>query len=89
VFTMWRELFRIRTEAVSKPSEKTPTILIDGVQSLRFRYFGSMDPEKEPAWADNWPKGESLPRLISVEVGFPPGDARRWPPLIIPVQASR
>jgi general secretion pathway protein J len=89
VLSVWREVFRPRSGSTKEDSIGEPTILMDGVQALHFHYFGSADPEKEPAWRDYWPKGEFLPKLISVDVEFPPGDARRWPQLIIPIQASR
>lgn len=89
VFAVWRQLFRPRAVAADNGIEGVPTLLMDGVQSLQFRYFGSSEPEKPPVWLDSWPKGEGLPKLVSLDVFFPQGDPRRWPRLIIPIQASR
>lgn len=90
VFTVWRELFRpIRGSEETPVEGGEPTILMDGVQSLKFRYFGSREPDKPPAWLESWPASETLPKLISLDVTFPAGDTRRWPQLIIPIQASR
>jgi general secretion pathway protein J len=90
VFSVWRQLFR---PSFGDPNKKTDegdtTVLMDGVRALRFRYFGSADPEKSAAWLDTWPKGEALPALVSLDVVFPEGDMRRWPPLVIPIQASQ
>jgi prepilin-type N-terminal cleavage/methylation domain-containing protein len=89
VFAVWRQLFRPNVSDPDKAGQRDATVLMDGVESLRFRYFGSNEPEEEPVWLDTWPKGEILPALISLDVVFPNGDVRRWPQLVIPIQASQ
>ncbi len=46
-----------------------PTRLIGGVQSVRFRYFGTLaDTSTEKSWQDAWIRRESLPDLIEITI---------------------
>jgi general secretion pathway protein J len=56
-------------------------VLIDNVARLAIGYFGSRERGGEPRWFDNWEGQTALPRLIAVDVQFPSGDPRTWPPL--------
>lgn len=79
-----RRLFRpgdgeVRGETVS---------LLDDIESLRFRYFGSPGPEEQPGWMDEWARTDALPRIIEVTVTFPEGDRREWVPLAVGVPVA-
>ena len=56
--------------------------LVDGIESLRFLYFGEFELGEDPAWGESWEAPDRLPALVAVEIGFPEGDARRWPTLV-------
>jgi general secretion pathway protein J len=58
-------------------------VLIEGIESLEIGYFGSANPGTAAVWWQQWQGQRDLPRLIRVRVGFPPGDRRVWPELII------
>jgi hypothetical protein len=62
-------------------------VLIDGLASARFSYFGAPAPGTTPGtspgqaadWRDRWEAEAGLPGLISIEAEFPEGDGRAWP----------
>jgi general secretion pathway protein J len=56
--------------------------LHEGIQSLRFRYFGLAKPEEPAVWQDEWTNRDILPSLIEVTMAFP-GDRQLWPRLIV------
>ena len=56
-------------------------VLIDNVARLAIRYYGTPERGGEPRWFDNWEGQTALPRLVAVDVQFPRGDPRTWPPL--------
>jgi general secretion pathway protein J len=64
-------------------SDDEERVLIEGVESLEIGYFGSPSPNAKAVWWQQWQDQRELPRLIRVRVGFPPGDRRIWPELII------
>ena len=57
-------------------------ILIDNVEQLVVSYYGQPERGGEPRWFDEWRGRSSLPRAVTVDVRFPPGDRRTWPPLV-------
>jgi general secretion pathway protein J len=66
----------------SKAGSESREALIDHVASLSFQYW-QQSSETDGHWTDHWEEPAVLPRLIRVDVGFLPKDARRWPPLYI------
>jgi hypothetical protein len=56
-------------------------VLIDNVARLAIRYYGSPERGGEPRWFDDWQGRTTLPSLVAVDVQFPSGDPRTWPPL--------
>ncbi len=69
-------------------------VLIDGLASARFSYFGAPAPGTTPGtspgqaadWRDRWEAEAGLPGLISIEAEFPEGDGRAWPILRVAPQ---
>lgn len=59
--------------------------LIRNAQSLEFAYWGSIIPGAPAGWLATW-NGPALPDLIRIRIGFPPGDIRRWPDLVVAPQ---
>lgn len=58
-------------------------VLLHGVQSLDLAYFGQALKQTEPSWRPNWSQQAVMPSAIRVRLGFPAGDRRRWPDLIV------
>ncbi len=56
-------------------------VLIEGLASARFSYFGAPAPEQAADWRDRWEAEAGLPGLIAIEAEFPEGDRRAWPVL--------
>ncbi len=56
-------------------------VLIDGLASARFRYFGASTPGQAADWHDLWDSEDGLPGLIAIEAEFPESDGRAWPVL--------
>jgi general secretion pathway protein J len=56
-------------------------VLIDGLASAGFRYFGASAPGQAADWHDLWDSEDGLPGLIAIEAEFPEGDGRAWPVL--------
>lgn len=57
--------------------------LLAGASGLEISYFGAPEAGDPMAWREDWPEGGKLPRLLSIKVGFPDGDPRVWPELIV------
>jgi general secretion pathway protein J len=66
--------------AASSAASHRP-VLLAAVAHLAIRYYGVPKDAAEARWLDEWQRQDALPRLVAVDVGFAPGDARRWPSL--------
>lgn len=64
------------------------SILMDRVDQVQFSYFGEDDPAQPPQWYESWNGTFGLPQLIRIRIGFPAGDLRRWPDLIVAPRLS-
>lgn len=63
------------------------SVLLEGVDRIRFSYFGSDDDETRPGWSNAWPGAQdSLPALVKIELEF--ADRRPWPPLVVAVRTQ-
>ena len=58
-------------------------VLIEGIETAAFRYYGALEEGREPDWHDEWTDPERLPALVALRVSFPEGDRRPWPELVI------
>jgi general secretion pathway protein J len=65
------------------PAAMEERVLIAGIESLELAYFGAERPAAVPVWWQEWQDQRSLPSLVRMRVGFPQGDRRRWPELIV------
>jgi hypothetical protein len=63
--------------AAPMPADGSNTVLLDGVESLRVRYFGALDQGTLSAWHDSWRHPVNLPLLVSLDVTFVRGDRRQ------------
>jgi general secretion pathway protein J len=75
----WRRLDR--TGEADTPAEER--ILIEAVERLEIAYFGGAPAAAKPTWWQEWQRQRSLPSLVRVRVGFPDGDGRSWPELMV------
>jgi hypothetical protein len=64
-------------------------VLLDGVASLRLRYFGAPRAAEPAMWRESWSDANALPSAIEVTVAFRDGDPRHWPPLIVAPRLAR
>lgn len=66
-------------------------VLLEGIDSVRFGYFGSKRPNDAGAWHDAWVDVDHLPTLVRIQITFAAGGRRPWTPLtIVPMaDASR
>jgi general secretion pathway protein J len=64
-------------------SEVEERVLIEAIASLEIAYFGAERSGAAPVWWQEWNGQRTLPALVRMRVGFPHGDRRRWPELIV------
>lgn len=73
----------------SLPPEAPPSaaaghrVLLDGLDSSRFSYFGSPRADEPADWQESWDGRQGPPRLVAVDLAFAASDRRRWPRLLI------
>jgi general secretion pathway protein J len=65
------------------PGETEERVLIEAIESLEVAYFGAEREGAAPTGWQEWQDQRALPALIRMRVGFPQGDDRRWPELIV------
>lgn len=71
------------------PPEASPSaaggrrVLLDGLDSSRFSYFGSPRADEPADWQESWDGRQGPPRLVAVDLAFAASDRRRWPRLLI------
>ncbi len=78
----WR-LFRPEVALAFDADDAERRILLDGVETVTFSYYGARRGEDESRWETAWAEGLALPQLVSVRVGFVETDRRRWPALLV------
>ncbi len=63
-------------------------ILVNGLKSVSFSYFGNEQSAETPYWRGRWTNEMRMPQLIRVHAEFAPGDARTWPEFVVAPQIS-
>lgn len=58
-------------------------LLIAAAADIAFRYYGSVEADRDPDWLDEWPLDGLPPQLVAVDIGFAEDDARSWPELVV------
>ncbi len=81
--TLVQRMFRPNDEGASAATDGGITTLIDGIEGLRFDYYGAASPDDRPRWESEWTEMETLPELIRVRVTFPAAAGRHWPDLTV------
>jgi type II secretion system protein J len=64
------------------------SILLDGVSSITFKYYGRLQPQQNRRWSEAWSSATALPERVSIEVTFANSSARTWHPLIVELPLS-
>ena len=87
-----RQLYRSGVEETPAPAaagdEEKEKVLLDGISSAGFSYFGASGSDETPSWQDEWQEQKSLPDLVRLSVTFADGDNRSWPELVIAPRIS-
>lgn len=60
---------------------RTPEVLVEDLDSARFRYRGLAEDGNLGGWQDEWEQGVQLPLLV--EASFRDRGGREWPPLVV------
>ncbi len=69
----------LATAAPGQPARSS--LLLTGLDTGRFLYFGPPGIGQRPVWLPTWRLRDESPRLVRVEIRFPVGDKRIWPGL--------
>jgi general secretion pathway protein J len=83
----WRS-YRAGEEAASDDDERT-TILIEGVSSANFDYFGALRTADPPDWRDYWEPTGSIPALVRLRISLADDAAMWWPDLVVATMLGR
>lgn len=75
-----------RAELATQSDSGTSRVLLRGLKSLDFSYFGSDSPQDESSWRAEWKDRTRPPELVRIKVAFADAKARRWPELVIKPQ---
>ena len=57
-----------RGPIAAEPVSLRPSILLDRLANARFAYFGVVDTNRAPEWADRWIDRQDLPQLVRMRV---------------------
>jgi general secretion pathway protein J len=73
-------------EVVEEPQPRPPELLVEGLESARFRYR-SMAPEGGLGeWQERWETVDQLPLLV--EVTLTDSNGHEWPPLVVALRLA-
>lgn len=75
----------VEARSLGEDGASPPEVLVSRAAALRLRYFGSDHTDPQPRWQPAWGRRDRPPTLIEIGLDFPPGDRRRWSPLIVPL----
>lgn len=67
----------------SKNGDGIETTVVADIASASWSYYGLASERDVPSWSETWQTRLGLPQLIALNVTFPPGGRRVWPPLLI------
>jgi general secretion pathway protein J len=75
---------RAHETQLGPPPLPTSTVLLSGVDRMDVGYWTGGEPASTDSagWNDQ-SNATEVPKLIKLTITFPPGDRRRWPPIIV------
>ncbi|MFC5577162.1 prepilin-type N-terminal cleavage/methylation domain-containing protein [Lysobacter niabensis] len=68
-------------KTIEEDVERPPELLVEGLESARFRYRSYMPDGTLGDWQDEWETGEQLPLLVEVTLTGANGEV--WPPVVV------
>ncbi len=63
-------------------------VILGRIAGLAIRYYGAPSDGARPLWQQSWSRTDRAPLLVEIQVAFLPQDRRRWPPLLIALEAG-
>jgi general secretion pathway protein J len=82
------QLYRPEETATFDGEEQDTRLLLEDIESFEVGYFGLLDTEDEPRWAERWDEESRLPLLVVLRVTYPDEDPRYWPELLVAPRAA-
>lgn len=68
-------------QVIDEDVERPPEVLVEGLESARFRYRSFAPDGTFGDWQDEWENAEQLPLLVEITLIDGSGDA--WPPVVV------
>jgi len=68
-------------KVVEESARQPPEVLVEGLESARFRYRSYAPDGTLGEWADKWETAEQLPLMVEVTLTDAGGEA--WPPVVV------
>jgi general secretion pathway protein J len=68
-------------QAIAESPPRPPDVLVDGLDSVRFRYRGMNADGQLGGWSDAWETPEALPLQVAIDLADK--DGREWPSLVV------
>jgi len=75
------QLYHPEMDEVGAPDQVTERVLLEGVERVRFSYFGALRRDAEPRWRERWEDQRALPELVRLELEFR-DPSRYWPEFV-------
>jgi general secretion pathway protein J len=66
---VWTKVYRPKEGLSPNRGSMKKTVILTGVASLEFAYFGVQQQGSPPAWASGWKSPIALPALVSIKFG--------------------
>jgi type II secretion system protein J len=66
--------------------EPRVSVLLDGIASAEFAYYGRATAIEQPAWQDSWYRADALPELVRLSLRFQDGSL--MPALVVALRVS-
>lgn len=71
-----------------QPPAPRSEVILGRIAGLALRYHGAPSDGARPAWSPAWSRPDRPPLIVEIQVAFAPADHRRWPPLLIALEAG-
>jgi general secretion pathway protein J len=81
-------LVEARPELAVRGSSGESDVLISGLTTLEFSYYGTAAPDAPAQWTDRWIDRTRLPLLVRIRGVFSEAGGRLWPELVVAPRLS-
>jgi general secretion pathway protein J len=75
------QLYHPEMDEVGASDPVTERVLLEGVEKVKFSYFGALRRDPEPRWRERWEDQRALPELVRIELEFR-DPSRYWPQFV-------